>query len=148
MQKATRLRALPVQSQFARWVSAALRGCVHRHTAEVTIRLVDEDESAAFNRTYRHKNGATNVLAFPAGLPKGMRSPLLGDLVICAPLVRREAAEQGKKLEAHWAHLTVHGTLHLLGYDHETEAQARSMEALETAILAKLGFRDPYATPC
>ncbi|MBU6470981.1 MAG: rRNA maturation RNase YbeY, partial [Gammaproteobacteria bacterium] len=87
---------------------------------------------------------ATNVLSFPAELPRGVRSPLLGDLVICAPVVRREAKAQHKTLKAHWAHLTVHGTLHLLAYDHATEVQAQAMEPLETSILTELGFPAPY----
>lgn len=133
---------LPTRKQFQRWVAAALNG--QRDAAEVSIRIVDEAEGAELNRTWRHKDYATNVLSFPAELPPGIRSPLLGDLVICAPVVIREAAQQGKSPEAHWAHLVVHGTLHLLGYDHETEAEAEAMEALETRMLAGLGYPDPY----
>ncbi|MGA9853567.1 MAG: rRNA maturation RNase YbeY [Gammaproteobacteria bacterium] len=143
IQKATRVKTLPTQIQFTRWVQAALAG---KHaSAELSIRIVDEDESTTFNQTYRHKDYPTNVLSFPAELPPGIQSLLLGDLVMCAPVVMKEAAEQGKAAEAHWAHLTVHGTLHLLGYDHMTEVQARKMESLEAAILAGLGFPDPYA---
>lgn len=133
---------LPTRKQFQRWVAAALNG--QRDAAEVSIRIVDEAEGAELNRTWRHKDYATNVLSFPAELPPGIRSPLLGDLVICAPVVIREAAQQGKSPEAHWAHLVVHGTLHLLGYDHETGAEAEAMEALETRMLAGLGYPDPY----
>lgn len=133
---------LPTRKQLQRWVAAALNG--QRDAAEVSIRIVGEAEGAELNRTWRHKDYATNVLSFPAELPPGIRSPLLGDLVICAPVVIREAAEQGKSPEAHWAHLVVHGTLHLLGYDHETEAEAEAMEALETRMLAGLGYPDPY----
>lgn len=133
---------LPTRKQFQRWVAAALNG--QRDAAEVSIRIVGEAEGAELNRTWRHKDYATNVLSFPAELPPGIRSPLLGDLVICAPVVIREAAQQGKSPEAHWAHLVVHGTLHLLGYDHETGAEAEAMEALETRMLAGLGYPDPY----
>lgn len=145
VQRATRLRGLPSDRKFRRWVAAALAGAGHRRTAELAIRLVNGAEGRRLNRAWRNKDYATNVLAFPAGLPKGLRSSLLGDLVICAPVVRREAAEQGKPLEAHWAHLTVHGTLHLLSYDHVAKRQAEKMESLEIAILAKLGFPNPYA---
>ncbi|MGH7169079.1 MAG: rRNA maturation RNase YbeY [Gemmataceae bacterium] len=144
VQCATRMRGLPSQKKFQRWVGTALRSVGYRRAAEVTIRLVNAAEGRKLNRVWRQKDYATNVLAFPAGLPPGVRSPLLGDLVICAPVVRREAADQGKRLEAHWAHLTVHGTLHLLGYDHEASRQAQEMESLETAILACLGYPDPY----
>jgi probable rRNA maturation factor len=130
-------------ADFTSWVSAALAG--QRDSAEIGIRLVDEMEAATFNRVYRHRDYATNVLSFPAALPPGVNLPLLGDLVMCAPVVLREAAEQGKPPEAHWAHLTVHGTLHLLGYDHGQAAQAEEMEALETTILAQLGYPDPYS---
>ncbi|MGH8283352.1 MAG: rRNA maturation RNase YbeY [Gammaproteobacteria bacterium] len=143
VQKATRVKALPTKTQFTCWVNAALQG--RRDSAELTIRIVDEDESATLNRTYRHKDYPTNVLSFPASAPPGIKSSLLGDLVICAPVVLREAAQQRKATEAHWAHLTVHGILHLLGYDHEAEARAREMESLETAVLAGLGYSDPYA---
>ena len=143
LQKAIQAQGLPSRAQFSRWVAAALEG--RRAMAEVAIRLVDEEESRALNRSWRNQDYPTNVLSFPAGLPAGVPLPLLGDLVMCAPLVAREAAEQGKSPAAHWAHLTVHGSLHLLGYDHESEAQAAVMEPLETAILGTLGFPDPYA---
>jgi probable rRNA maturation factor len=126
-------------------VSAALRGARRRKPAELAIRIVDTAEGQALNRDYRGKDYATNVLSFPAELPPGVNLPLIGDLAICAPVVAREAAEQGKKPRDHWAHLTVHGTLHLLGYDHIDEAEAEAMEALETRILAGLGIADPYA---
>jgi probable rRNA maturation factor len=142
LQRATREKNLPSDADFTRWVEAALSG--RRDAAELAIRIVDEDESARLNGRYRHKHGATNVLSFPAQLPVGVAPELLGDLVICSPVVAREAAEQGKPTDAHWVHLTVHGTLHLLGYDHENPVQATEMEALETAILARLGYPDPY----
>jgi probable rRNA maturation factor len=142
VQKATQVQQVPTQAQFKRWITAVLAD--RRESAEVSIRIVDEGEGATLNRTWRNKDYATNVLSFPVELPPEIKSSLLGDLVICAPVVTREAEAQGKRLEAHWAHLVVHGTLHLLGFDHEKEAEAQQMEALETAILAGLGYPDPY----
>lgn len=142
VQRATTSNSLPSASQFKDWVKAALEG--RRDSGEISIRIVDEAEGADLNRTWRQKDYATNVLSFPAELPAEIGSSLLGDLVICAPVVAREAAQQGKTEEAHWAHLVVHGTLHLLGFDHETAAEAEGMEALETRILADLGYPDPY----
>ena len=136
---------VPSPASFRQWVAAALRGAKRRKPAEVAIRIVGAEEGQALNRDYRGKDYATNVLSFPAELPPGVDLPLIGDLAICAPVVAREAAEQGKKPRDHWAHLTVHGTLHLLGYDHIEDAQAVTMEALETRILAGLGIADPYA---
>ena len=136
---------VPASASFARWVAAALHGARWRKSTEVAIRIVNADEGRNLNRDYRGKDYATNVLSFPAELPPGVDLPLIGDLAICAPVVAREAAEQGKKPRDHWAHLTVHGTLHLLGYDHIEDAQAEAMEALETRILASLGIADPYA---
>ena len=133
---------VPALEKFLRWAEAALRG--RRPDAELSIRIVGEAESAELNSRYRGKSGATNVLSFPTELPAGVPLMLLGDLVICAPVVAREAAAQGKASEAHWAHMVVHGCLHLAGYDHEDEAQAAEMEPLETAILAQLGYPDPY----
>ena len=144
---ATPRKGLPAAASFRRWAAAALAGRIRE--ADVAIRLVDEDEGRALNRHYRGKDYATNVLSFPAelpeGLPAGFRLPLLGDLVMCAPVVAREAAEQGKPLNAHYAHLTVHGVLHLLGWDHEDDTEAEAMERLEREILAALGIDDPYA---
>ncbi|MDR7191415.1 rRNA maturation RNase YbeY [Luteimonas terrae] len=140
-------KGLPAAASFRRWAAAALSGRIRE--ADLAIRLVDEDEGRALNRHYRGKDYATNVLSFPAelpeGLPEGVRLPLLGDLVLCAPVVAREAAEQGKPLNAHYAHLTVHGVLHLLGWDHEDDKDAEAMEQLERGILAGLGIDDPYA---
>ena len=116
-----------------------------RRSAELSIRLVDSTEGRELNRQYRSKDYATNVLSFPVELPPGIKLPLLGDLVICAPVVAREAAEQDKKRRDHYAHLTVHGVLHLLGQDHEIETDAERMEAIERRILAGLGIADPYA---
>jgi probable rRNA maturation factor len=139
---------LPAAVSFRRWVAAALDGRIRE--ADLAIRIVDAKEGRALNRHYRGKDYATNVLSFPAEvaegvkLPKGVKMPLLGDLVICAPVVAKEARDQGKPLNAHYAHLTVHGALHLLGWDHEDECDAECMEKLEREILAGLGIDDPY----
>jgi probable rRNA maturation factor len=113
--------------------------------ADLAIRIVGEREGCALNRHYRGKDKATNVLSFPAELPEGVTLPLLGDIVLCAPVVAREAHAQGKTLSAHYAHLTVHGVLHLLGWDHENAREADAMEALERQVLDLLGYADPYA---
>ena len=139
-------RGVPDDEQFKRWADAALADKVGR--CRLTIRVVDEVEARQFNREYRDKDYATNVLSFPADLPEGLPEDIryseLGDLLICAPVVAREASQQ-KRLEAdHWAHLTIHGVLHLLGHDHEQPEDAEVMEALEIEILAKLGISDPY----
>ena len=134
---------VPAAVSFRKWVAAALKGRIRE--ADLAIRIVDEREGQALNRHYRGKDYATNVLSFPAELPEGVKLPLLGDLVICAPVVAREAAEQGKALKDHYAHLTVHGVLHLLGWDHEDDKEAEAMEQLEREILADLGIADPYA---
>jgi probable rRNA maturation factor len=136
---------LPAATSFRRWVEAALRGAKRHKAAELAIRIVGADEGRALNRDYRGKDYATNVLSFPVELPPGVALPLIGDLAICAPVVQREAAEQGKAVRDHWAHLTIHGVLHLLGHDHVDERDATVMEALETRILASLGIADPYA---
>lgn len=137
-------RGVPTSASFRRWAEAALAGARHRQSAELAIRIVDAREGRALNARYRSKDYATNVLSFPIELPRGVSSPLLGDLVICAPVVAREAREQGKPSRGHYAHLTVHGVLHLLGFDHQNPADAERMEALETRILASLGIPDPY----
>ena len=136
--------AAPDDAAFRRWCELALRQ--RSADSEMTIRLVDEAEGRELNHTYRHKDYATNVLSFPADVPDDLLDiPLLGDLVICVAVVEREAAEQGKSLEAHWAHLVIHGCLHLLGYDHIEDEEAEEMEALERTLLAELGHPDPYA---
>ncbi|PWB34398.1 rRNA maturation RNase YbeY [Pseudomonas sp. SDI] len=143
LQRATDAAA-PDDTLFRRWCELALRQ--RSADSEMTIRLVDEAEGRELNHTYRHKDYATNVLSFPADVPDDMLDiPLLGDLVICVAVVEREAAEQGKSLEAHWAHLVIHGCLHLLGYDHIDDEEAEEMEALERELLAELGHPDPYA---
>jgi probable rRNA maturation factor len=137
-------RGVPAPASFRQWVEAALRGARHRRPAELSIRIVGAREGRALNRQYRGKDYATNVLSFPVELPRGVASLLVGDLAICAPVVAREAREQGKPLRDHYTHLTVHGVLHLLGYDHQVAREAERMEALETRILATLGIADPY----
>ena len=136
--------AVPPEEEFCRWVGAALTGRTTGQQPEICIRLVDDGEMAQLNANYRGKDGATNVLSFPADLPAELELPLLGDIVICAPVVIAEADQQGKTASAHWAHMTVHGTLHLLGYDHVKEEEAEIMEALESAILRQLGYSCPY----
>jgi len=133
---------VPEPPLFERWVSAALEG--HRDIAELSLRIVDADEITELNRHYRGGDYATNVLSFPADLPEELELPHLGDIVVCAEVVAREADEQHKPLAAHWAHMLVHGTLHLLGYDHIDDTEAEEMEALERTILATLGYPDPY----
>ena len=137
-------RGVPAAASFTRWVAAALATARRRGPAELSIRIVGTREGRGLNRHYRGKDCATNVLSFPVELPRGVASPLLGDLVICAPVVAREARAQRKPLRDHYAHLTVHGVLHLLGYDHVVERDAVRMEALEVAVLAGLGVPDPY----
>jgi probable rRNA maturation factor len=143
VQRECRGRGLPTAARITDWARAALAGS-GPGTAEVTVRLVDEAESAALNRRYRGKRGATNVLSFSYDLPPGAPG-LAGDLVICAPVVARESAEQGKPARAHWAHMVVHGIMHLRGYDHMHEPDARVMEALEIRVLKRLGIPNPYA---
>lgn len=133
----------PEEGDIRRWIEAALHGQRDEDT-EISLRLVDIEEMTGLNETWRGKDGPTNVLSFPADLPDELNLPLLGDIVICTPVVEREAREQDKALEAHWAHMTVHGTLHLLGYDHIEEHEAVAMEALETDILARLNYPCPY----
>lgn len=133
---------LPSEAQFQRWIDGVLP--MFQEESEVTIRLVDEAESHELNLTYRGMDKPTNVLSFPFEVPPGMEMSLLGDLVICRQVVEKEAQEQGKPLEAHWAHMVVHGSLHLLGYDHIEDDEAEEMEALETEIMLALGYEDPY----
>ncbi len=142
LQIAAAAEGLPDIGAFERWVAAALAGRDARR--QLTVRVVDEAESRDLNRRYRHKDKATNVLSFPFDPLPGIEETYLGDLVICAPVVAREAAEQRKTGEAHWAHMVVHGVLHLIGYDHARDQDARVMESLETGILDRLGYADPY----
>lgn len=133
---------LPSDAQFLLWVTTALKG--RKDRGEICIRLVDADESQALNSEYRAKDYATNVLSFPFEAPPGIPMDLLGDLAICAEVVTREATEQGKPLMDHWAHMVIHGTLHLIGFDHINEPDAVEMETLETVLLASLNIADPY----
>ncbi|MEN3799922.1 rRNA maturation RNase YbeY [Aeromonas veronii] len=133
---------LPSEAQLQGWLDGTILG--FQQEAEVTVRIVDEAESNELNLTYRGKDKPTNVLSFPFEAPPGLELPLLGDLVICRQVVEREAEEQSKPLMAHWAHMVVHGSLHLLGYDHIEDEEAEEMEALERDIMQELGFADPY----
>jgi probable rRNA maturation factor len=145
LQLATEAKDLPDEKQIQQWLEAAI--LPFQSEAEVTVRIVDEAESQQLNFDYREKDKPTNVLSFPFECPPGIELPLLGDLVICAQVVAKEAAEQHKSLSAHWAHMVVHGSLHLLGFDHINEEDATEMEAEEIQILAELGFADPYVIP-
>jgi probable rRNA maturation factor len=146
---------LPDKQRLIKWVNTVLQDQNNTYlftnerlkfnpTLELTIRIVDEAESQQLNETWRKQIGPTNVLSFPFANPPGITLPLLGDMVICAPLVSREAEQQHKSLDAHWAHLVIHGTLHLLGYDHLDEVQAQQMEQLEIQALHHLGYPNPY----
>ena len=135
-------RGVPQRRSFERWIDAI--AALRRRRCEVNLLVVGTREGRRFNRQFRQRDYATNVLSFPYQPMPWEKSALLGDLVICAPVVAREAAEQGKVLREHYAHLTIHGVLHLLGHDHESDAEAARMEALEVASLARLGIADPY----
>ena len=144
IQRACTSEESPDEASIRHWVTAALRTT---DALELSIRIVDEQESAQLNRQYREKTGPTNVLSFPfdAVVPEPL--PILGDLVICAPVVVQEATQQNKSINAHWAHMIIHGVLHLLGYDHSNEKDSEIMESLETEILLGLGFPEPYLEP-
>jgi len=142
IQNASGDATIPSDTAFATWINAALDG--EREQAEVSLRIVNSAEIAELNHQYRGKNYATNVLSFPADLPEELSLPLLGDIVICAEVVAREALEQHKTHDAHWAHMVVHGTLHLLGYDHIDDDEAEIMEGREIEILNRLNFPNPY----
>lgn len=141
-QNVSNIRDLPAQEWFVKWIEAAARAINHKRSGEITVRLVDEEEGRELNATYRQKDYATNVLSFPYVCDE---QTLSGDLVLCPGVVAREAQEQDKTLTAHYAHLVVHGVLHLQGFDHLTEEDAEAMESVEKRILASLGFADPYA---
>ncbi|MEX0606118.1 MAG: rRNA maturation RNase YbeY [Marinobacter sp.] len=132
---------VPDDDALTRWANVAWQ---QAHPSEVTLRIVGREESAELNSQYRHKSGPTNVLSFPFEAPAGITVPLAGDLVICAPVVADEAREQSKALVAHWAHMIIHGMLHLQGYDHLSDTDAEIMESLETQLLDGLGFGNPY----
>jgi probable rRNA maturation factor len=133
---------LPSTTQLQSWVDKALGH--YKKDFELTIRLVEISESQALNLQYREKDKPTNVLSFPFEVPEGIELDLLGDLVICADIVAQEAKEQHKELHHHWAHMVIHGCLHLLGYDHIDDVEATEMEALETKLLIELKISDPY----
>lgn len=154
VQVASELADVPATSDIRRWLERAIgeAGNVPARPVEISVRIVDEAESRALNRQYRNRDDATNVLSFPLeddelNNPPAELPLALGDIVICGPVVTREADEQGKKASDHWAHLIVHGALHLMGYDHETDDEAREMEAMEARILAAGGLQNPYETP-
>ncbi len=132
----------PDQQQIQLWIDTALEG--YDQDTEIVVRIVGEQESAELNEQYRHKSGPTNILSFPVDLPEAIELDLLGDLVICAPVLAKEALEQDKILSHHWAHIVVHGVLHLLGYDHIDDAEAELMETKEIAVLNKLHIKNPY----
>lgn len=143
---------LPAEDEIRGWLADAMRAATKTPApdCEIVVRVVDEAESRELNRRYRLTDRPTNVLAFPAAGPQeladiGAEEATLGDLVLCGPVIAREAAEQRKELVAHWAHMLVHGTLHLLGYEHETDEEAARMERLEARVLAGRGIDDPYA---
>ncbi len=144
LQNASTASNLPTRAQIKKWAEATLQSDVAN--AEITFRIVDGEEGQTLNRDYRGKDYATNVLTFTfdEDMPDIPGLPLLGDIVLCAPVVAREAAEQGISLEAHYCHLAVHGVLHLQGYDHLEEDEAEAMEALEKQIVISLGYDDPY----
>jgi len=146
VQRVSTSASIPDDERFRLWAETALAG--KGENFSFGIRVVDEDEAQRFNREYRHKDYATNILSFPTDLPEDLpediRHSQLGDLLICAPVVTREALQQQRSELDHWAHLLVHGILHLLGYDHERTDEADVMQSLETEILAKLGIGDPY----
>jgi len=142
VQNVTRRQDVPTPTLLRRYARAALLG--HKNRAGLTIRVVGEKESQELNATYRHKDYPTNVLSFPSDHPIEVSEHYLGDLVICAAVVAKEAKEQGKTARAHWAHMVVHGVLHLLGYDHIKSADAEVMEDEERRIMANLNFSDPY----
>ena len=149
LQIATNAKTLPHPSQFKEWVGVVLSDQIthleNLNDVELTIRIVDEDEMVDLNYRYRHKNGSTNVLSFPVEVDVDFNYYVLGDIVICAAVVELEAKQQNKELLSHWAHMVVHGILHLLGFDHENEVEAHKMENIEISLMKKLGFSSPYS---
>ncbi|MCH8498073.1 MAG: rRNA maturation RNase YbeY [Marinobacter sp.] len=141
IQRATEHPDLPTDDALTTWANCAWQ---QHEPSEITLRIVDEAEISELNLSYRHKPGPTNVLSFPFEAPPGITLPLAGDLVVCAAVVAREAAQQGKPLAHHWAHMVIHGVLHLQGHDHIEEHEAEEMEALEIRLLASLGIPNPY----
>ena len=142
LQIATLSKNIPAPGEIERWVCTALSDI--RDNAEMTVRIVDEVEATELNKRWRQANGPTNVLSFPVDGNEAFVPELLGDIVICAPVIEKEAESQKKSIQAHWAHMVVHGTLHLLGFDHGNDTDAEKMETLEIQILDKLGITNPY----
>lgn len=138
------IASLPAAEDVTRWVNATLECLEKSGDTELTVRVVTESEMTQLNNTYRHQDSSTNVLSFPFDAPPGVSLPLIGDLVVCAAVVEREALQQNKPPANHWAHMIVHGVLHLLGYDHISDSEAEQMEQLEINILSQLGYPDPY----
>lgn len=142
---ADNLQQVPTEEQFRGWITKALSaGGYSKDSVELSVMVVSETVSQTLNDQYRGKNKPTNVLSFPAEIPEFVESELIGDMVICAPLVQKEAEQQNKSMQDHWAHLTVHGCLHLLGFDHIEDADAEQMEAIEIKVLQQLGIANPY----
>lgn len=133
---------VPDPSTLQHWAEVVLHD--HRQQAEICLRLIDREESAALNHRFRAKNKATNVLSFPVDLPEGVEDPYLGDIAVCPSVLIEEARAGNISLEQHWAHLFIHGILHLLGYDHIDDDDAETMEALEITLLQQLGYANPY----
>ncbi len=142
VQRVAEGEGIPSDAQLEHWVNAT--PAAGADSAEVVIRIVDESESQELNHRYRGKDRSTNVLSFPFEAPPGVPVDHLGDIVVCAAVVAREAVEQNKPLDAHWAHMVVHGVLHLMGYDHQNDDSAEEMESLEIEILGQIGYPDPY----
>ena len=149
LQKASSVKGLPSNTDFKTWINSALAVAKYAKPCEVAIRLVDEQESHGLNLQYRGKDKATNVLSFPSDLPEAVLDSLprepLGDIIICVPVLLAEAQQQSKTAEAHWAHLTIHGMLHLLGFDHIDDEEAEEMEGLEIEALHNLAYANPYS---
>jgi len=143
IQMASASEEAPDPQSIERWIGAAIGN--QRESTELSVRIVDAEEGQALNEQFRGSTGATNVLSFPFENESPEPLPLIGDIVICAPVVAKEAREQNKALNAHWAHMMIHGVLHLLGYDHQNKNDANLMESLETEIMQGLGFPPPYS---
>lgn len=144
IQRASETAGMPADRTLRRWANLAWEVLEQTRDGEIHLRIVDAEEMQTLNRQYRNRDYATNVLSFPAELPPELQLPLLGDIALCAPVVMREATEQNKVPRAHWAHLLIHGILHLLGHDHQDDREAAAMERLETQVLARLDFPPPY----
>lgn len=142
VQYASQVMEVPSKEQFRTWLNTVLVD--QNYDVEVVIRITDEQEMSQLNHRYRQRQGTTNILSFPFEAPDQVPVDLLGDLVVCAPVVEQEAMQQGKDLNAHWAHMIIHGALHLLGYDHIEDSEAEAMENMEVDLLKSIGFPNPY----